>query len=106
MSTFILTQLAAEYRVWSAKMVERVRFANELDGMTDADVDRASAAILEARLRRDNAAEKYIEESEKLRSKQCGHPIEANIVACSECCRVSGYVAPEVRKLTATRGGR
>lgn len=91
----LLTTLAKEYKKWSAQMLQSVRFANELDATDDAGVDRASAAVLEARLRRDAAAERYIAESERLRGKQCGHPADALIIVCDECCRAHGYVPAE-----------
>lgn len=101
--SFILTELAAQYRQWSLEMVAATRKAHELDSMNDRDVDHANAAVLEARLRRDAAAERYIAESERLRSKKCGHPIEVNIVACRECCRVNEFVSPEVRAIGSQR---
>jgi len=102
----VLTELAAEYRKWSAEAIAAIRFANDLDSMDDRAVDRAWCLAFEARTKRDEAARKYIEESERLRSKKCGHPIEVNIVACAECCRVNEYTPPTTRQVMATREGR
>lgn len=98
----VLDDLVAEYRKWSEEVVTRIRFANDLDNMDDASVDLASNAIAEARTLRDEAARRYIEESETLRAiarqKKCGHPPDASIVACAECRRVHGIVLPEMQR--------
>lgn len=106
--SLVLTDLAREYAKWSNELVRRTRFANDLDGMDDAEAGRASNAVAEARIERDEIARRYIETSEQLRSKQCGHHPDALIVSCVECCRAFEFEHPAdraIRELQQQKGG-